>query len=131
VQRYETYYDGEFHSHPASFLAYELAEAVSRGRNDLLWLAILGVTEVGVLEPFPGLQLQPLLLFSLGSPFLCSTFWKTTSARNSTMHARSTCRRTFAPAMQTSEQSTLCTQAQLPAGASYHHLSLQRLLFWL
>jgi hypothetical protein len=45
VRRYDAYYNGEFYEYPSAVIAYELAEALSRGRNDLLWLAIVGLTE--------------------------------------------------------------------------------------
>lgn len=46
AQRHADYYgNGQFHGVPSALVAYELAERLSYGRNDLLWLAIVGVTE--------------------------------------------------------------------------------------
>ena len=39
------YYRGSFYSLPASYVMYQLAQQLSRAQNDLLWLAIVGLTD--------------------------------------------------------------------------------------
>lgn len=45
ARRHKEYYNGQFYGVPSSLIAYEVAKQMDYGRNDLLWLAIVGVTE--------------------------------------------------------------------------------------
>lgn len=47
------YYSGSYYGVPASCVAYELAVQLNRAQNDLLWLAIVGVTDHFVHERIP------------------------------------------------------------------------------
>jgi cell division control protein 45 len=50
-KRYQQYYySGTFHGSPASSLMYELAQQLNKENNDLLWLAIVGMTEQHVMQ---------------------------------------------------------------------------------
>lgn len=44
-QRWRRYYSGGFYGVPSAVLAYQLASELSKARNDLLWLAIVGLTD--------------------------------------------------------------------------------------
>ncbi len=47
AQRHRDYYAvGNYSSYPASFIAFHIAKEVGRSRNDMLWLAIVGLTDV-------------------------------------------------------------------------------------
>lgn len=45
AQRWRSYYASHFFAAPTSFVVFMLAKGMRRERNDLLWLAILGVTD--------------------------------------------------------------------------------------
>lgn len=45
-KRSRAYYSGHYHGAPASVVAAELAHALACLRNDMLWLGIVGLTDV-------------------------------------------------------------------------------------
>jgi len=44
-QRIRKYYNGSYHGAPSSYLAFETSLMLNKNRNDLLWLAIVGLTD--------------------------------------------------------------------------------------
>ena len=51
IRRHRDYYAvGNYTGYPSSFIAFHIAKEVGRSRNDMLWLAIVGLTDVRALS---------------------------------------------------------------------------------
>ncbi len=57
-KRLEDYYKGAFYGNSVACLLYHMSKSLNKENNDLLWLAIIGLSDLYISQKIPASQYQ-------------------------------------------------------------------------